>query len=249
MRTEVSYFNKRSTSYRKEYDRETPEGYSFRVRREKVLALSPERCDVIDIASGPGVMIPGLLKKHCRITCVDAAPEMIARTKEEYADTLNVEAIVADAYALPFPDARFDTALSMGLIEYLEDQGTFLDEAARILKPGGIFIVTFPNYTSPWRAFNRFALYLKSFVRPARAIDEDNVTHREYHRNEAIALLAKHGLETRKVVYYNFKLIPYPLDRWLPRLTVLQSTLCEYLAHTPLRFFGTGFIVEALRRA
>ena len=51
MRPEVTYFNEISKSYRAEYDRETPEGYSFRVRRKKVLDMVEGGTAVIDIAS------------------------------------------------------------------------------------------------------------------------------------------------------------------------------------------------------
>ena len=239
-RKEVAYFDKKSTEYRAEYDRETPEGYSFRIRREKVLALVPEGASVLDIASGPGVMVKGLRAKHCNVTLLDAAPAMIARAKEEFPD---VRAVVGDAYKLLFSDGEFDVALAMGLIEYLEHEDAFLNEAKRILKPGGSLIITFPNYWSPWRVFNRLALALLSLF--GHRSDKNNVTHREYSLVQARALLAEHGFKPDYVVYYNFKLVPYPFDVWLPRLTVMQSRILEVLDRTPLAFLGTGFIVRA----
>lgn len=247
LRPEVSYFNDKSVAYRAEYDRETPEGYSFRVRREKVLALTKENSSVLDIASGPGVMIDGLRKKGCHVTCVDAAPEMIARTKEEYPDA---EAVVGDAYGLPFESARFDTALAMGLIEYLEDEKKFLHEASRVLKKDGVLIITFPNYTSPWRAFNRMMLGIVRLVRRMLGREKRGpVTHREYTLCGARALLRANGFEPQEARYYNFKLMPYPLDVKLPRLTVVLSRFFEPLDRTPLRFFGTGFIVKAVKKS
>src|SRR5581483_4694519 len=104
MRKEVTYFNNKSKAYREEYDRVTPEGYSFRVRREKVLELTPAAkpgATAADIASGPGVMIPGLRAKGYKVTCLDAAPEMIERIKDEYPNLPDVTAMVGDAYELP----------------------------------------------------------------------------------------------------------------------------------------------------
>ena len=91
------------------------------------------------------------------MTCADAAPEMIARARDEYGIIPDVTAVVGDAYALPFLDKQFDIALAMGLIEYLEDEHSFLRETARVLKDRGELIITFPNYASPWRALNRFS--------------------------------------------------------------------------------------------
>lgn len=243
LRPEVAYFNDKSVEYRKEYDRTTAEGYSFRVRREKVLDMVPPRTRVVDIACGPGVMIAGLRSKHCEITCTDAAPEMIERIKDEYVDLKDVTAVVGDAYKLPFADDQFDVALAMGLIEYLADEDQFLKEVDRILKSGGTFIITFPNYTSPWRAFNRFALWAKRLL--GKRSSGSGVTHREYHARRAAELLNKHGFTTLETQYYNFKLIPYPLDRWLPRFTLAQSRLFERLDRTFLGFIGTGFIIKA----
>jgi len=246
LRPEVKYFNDKSVEYRKEYDRVTAEGYSFRVRREKVLAMVPPHTKVVDIASGPGVMIPGLREKHCDITVTDAAPEMIARTKEEYGEAPDVKAVVGDAYALPFESGVYDVAIAMGLIEYLDDEAKYLNETNRILKPGGMAIITFPNRPAPFRAIGRLVLAI------ARALGKKptpgNVTHREYTAKGASDLMAQHGFKTEEVVYYNFKVIPFPLDMWLPRLTVAQSRLFEHLDRGPFKWFGTGFILKATKQ-
>ncbi len=245
LRPEVEFFNDTSISYRKEYDLRTPEGYSFRVRREKVLRMVPERSKVLDIACGPGIMISGLRAKQCEITCTDAAPEMIARIKEEYGEPSDLTAVVGNAYELPFDSNSYDVATAMGLIEYLENETVFLQEANRVLKPGGMFIITFPNYYSPWRAINRLFVGLKHAFNKKSS---GKVTHREYTASRARELLRNHGFDVADVLYYNFKLIPYPLDRMLSRLTVVQSRIFEMLDRTPLKWLGTAFIVKATKR-
>lgn len=247
MRTEVSYFNKTSTEYAAEYGRETPEGYSFRVRREKVLNLLPDGNGkkILDLASGPGVMIKGLRAKGYAVTCVDAAPDMIELAKKEAGNDPDVTCEVGDAYHLRFDNASFDVVTAMGLIEYLDDEERYLRETARVLKPGGVFLITVPNVLSPWRAWNRVLRGIRSLARPSK---ETGLLHREYTRSGFNALLEQNGFSVRSTLYYNFKLIPYPLDRVLPRLTVSQSTLFEKLDQTPLRFLGTGFIIGASKR-
>jgi 2-polyprenyl-3-methyl-5-hydroxy-6-metoxy-1,4-benzoquinol methylase len=49
---------------------------------------------------------------------------------------------------LPFEDASFDAAVSLEVIEHVEDQLGFLKEIARIVKPGGLVIVSTPNVLS-----------------------------------------------------------------------------------------------------
>jgi len=75
----------------------------------------------------------------------------------EYADRLDIVGVDANyasdrvkpgsVTALPFPDASFDRALCLDVLEHLsyEDQPRALAELARVLKPGGILLVSVPN--------------------------------------------------------------------------------------------------------
>ena len=247
MRTEVTFFNDTSSSYLAEYERETPEGYSFRVRREKVFELLPSGANkhLLDLASGPGIMIKGLRERGYRVMCVDAAPEMIELAKKIAPGDVDVACEVGDAYSLRFADASFEVVTAMGLIEYLDDEHRYLAETNRIVAPEGIAIITVPNVWSPWRIWNRFLRMLIKIIKPHK---QTKLLHREYTRTRMRDLLVQHGFEIEMVYYYNFKIIPYPFDRIFPRATVRFSALCEKLDNTPLRFLGTGFIVKAKKK-
>jgi 2-polyprenyl-3-methyl-5-hydroxy-6-metoxy-1,4-benzoquinol methylase len=49
---------------------------------------------------------------------------------------------------LPFEDGSLDAAVSLEVIEHVEDQLGFLKEVARIVKPGGLVVVSTPNVLS-----------------------------------------------------------------------------------------------------
>lgn len=49
---------------------------------------------------------------------------------------------------LPFADASLDAAVSLEVIEHVEDQLGFLKEIARVVKPGGLVVVSTPNVLS-----------------------------------------------------------------------------------------------------
>lgn len=252
MRKAVTHFDKTSVAYLSEYKRQTAEGYSFRVRREKALAAIPKArsgAKALDVGCGPGIMIEGLRAKGYHVTCVDAAPAMIELAKKEYGELLGVEFVVGDVYSLPFPDTSFDIVIGMGLVEYLTEQNTAIADLARVMKKDGMLLVTFPNKWSPWRMFNRLVLVLLKPLRRRRKKDPESLIHREYTQKRVRDLFKQHNLQITAVHYYNFKLILYPFDVLAPRLTVWQSRLFERLDQTFLKWIGTGFTVVARRKA
>lgn len=256
MKKEVEFFDKTSEKYLAEYEKNTPEGYSFRVRREKVLALAPETKNekkALDIGCGPGVMVDELLEKGYRINCVDASPEMINLTNKKYGSDDRIEASVGNVYKLDFPDNCFDLVTAMGLLEYLDDQEKAMKEINRVTKKDGIIIITFPNKTSPWRTFNRATLFvLAPLLKTYKSVFKKPpypIRHREYSAKKTADFLKKFGLETEKIVFYNFKFVPHPFDKIFPRFTVWQSKIFEKLDGTFFKFVGTGFILKARRQS
>lgn len=254
MGKEIDFFDKTSASYLAEYEKETSEGYSFRIRREKVLSLIPkarEKGKALDIGCGPGIMVGGLLDKNYVVNCIDAAPEMVNLTQEKYKENQMVAAEIGKVDNLNFPDSTFDLIISMGLLEYLgnDEQEKTIKEIKRVAKKEAVIILTFPNKTSPCRIFNRAASFLvKPISKTLRAIAKkpsQSLTHREYNSKKTMELLEKNGLKVSDIIYYNFKLIPYPFDKCFPKLAICQSKLFENLDKTFLKFLGTGFIIKA----
>ena len=56
----------------------------------------------------------------------------------------HVQQIAPDG-RLPFPDARFDAVTSNMVFEHIADFERPVSEIARVLKPGGLFVVLFPS--------------------------------------------------------------------------------------------------------
>lgn len=53
-------------------------------------------------------------------------------------------AVVADATALPYPDASFDRIIAAEVLEHIVDDERAIAELARVLRPGGTIAVTVP---------------------------------------------------------------------------------------------------------
>lgn len=74
---------------------------------------------------------------------VDIASNAIAAMAKEY-DMPDVMFEVGDIYRLKYPTETFDYAVMGEVIEHLEYPGDAIDEAVRILKPGGVLAISTP---------------------------------------------------------------------------------------------------------
>ncbi|HEX2174108.1 MAG TPA: class I SAM-dependent methyltransferase, partial [Dehalococcoidia bacterium] len=106
----------------------------------------------IDLADrlGPGVEVVG----------VDTAEEALNVAREAAGDRPNVRFEVADASALPFPDATFALVTCNLGLHLFEDQSTALRECRRVLAPGGQTVFTIPlagTLDEFWRHFEGVA--------------------------------------------------------------------------------------------
>ena len=98
--------------------------------------------DVLDIASGDGVLAE-LLAPHARhYVCVDASERVVAAARERLKPHRNVRVLIGDMHKLDLPDASFDLALLMQALTYSERPVAAVAEAARLLRPGGRLVVT-----------------------------------------------------------------------------------------------------------
>lgn len=118
---------------------------------EIIAALQPSKAaKVLDIATGTGE--PGLsiasIYPNSKVIGTDLAEGMlaIAEARARASHLTNYSTQVADASALPFPDASFDAiSCRMGFMFFPEMQ-LAAKEIARVLRPGGRFS------TSVWAA-------------------------------------------------------------------------------------------------
>ncbi len=101
-----------------------------------------ESGDVLDIASGDGVLAELLSDRATSVTCVDSSSRVVAAASLRLKPHPNVKVLEGDMHALPLPDASFDLALLMHALTYAEKPALALAEAARVLRPGGRVLAT-----------------------------------------------------------------------------------------------------------
>lgn len=93
--------------------------------------------DVLDVASGDGVLAELLAGRARSIVCVDASERVVSAARERLKAFRNVEVRVGDMHALDVADARFDLVLLMHALTYSERPAVAVAEAARVLRRGG----------------------------------------------------------------------------------------------------------------
>jgi ArsR family transcriptional regulator len=96
-----------------------------------------ETGDVLDIASGDGVLAELLAPHAHSIVCVDSSERVVTAARERLKSFGNVEVIEGDMQALDLGKRRFDLVLMMHALTYSGHPARAVAEAARVLKPGG----------------------------------------------------------------------------------------------------------------
>ena len=212
------YFDTRAPSYDAAYDTPGADGYALRSRLETVLSLAGDGPgEALDAGMGPGRLVAELEDRGWTVSGVDASSEMVAaaRGKVPGASERLVQATIE---SLPFPDATFDAVFATGVLEYAEVEAAIL-ELARVLRPGGLAVVSYPNprvlygiwKTRVWypavRVTKRVARRPMVFPRGSRTLDPK--AFRE--------LLTASGLAGERVEYTSYLVLPTPLDLALPK--------------------------------
>jgi phosphatidylethanolamine/phosphatidyl-N-methylethanolamine N-methyltransferase len=116
----------------------------FASSRRRVSALaSLAGGEVLEIGVGTGLSLPDY-DPDMVVTGIDASEEMIAKAREkarlEARATIRSLSVM-DALALKLEDARFDTVVAQFLVTLVPNPEAMLDEAWRVLKPGGALLL------------------------------------------------------------------------------------------------------------
>jgi len=107
-------------------------------------AVAPDTSAVImDVACGPGLVTAALAPRAREVVALDVTPEMLRQASQRCAaaGVGNVTFREGSATALPFADASFDAVVTRLSLHHFPDPAPALSEMARVLRPGGRFVV------------------------------------------------------------------------------------------------------------
>ena len=232
--------------------------WKFLAQQRRVCTMLDGRVGrVLDIGCGPGLMTEALVERGGEVWGVDFLEPALAWARAEaekasWGDRAHY--VAGDAQALPFAAATFDTVIAMGVLEYLSDAYRFVAEVRRVLRPGGLLVISVPSRIAPYHLAQSF---LDRFVGPPYRLIRRLVTgsvrrgHIPDHPRHPLApwrldrILTRARFRKQASAFTHFCV--YPLDRFFPDLSRRIDRRCTALEESPLLgWLGTQYIVAAV---
>ncbi len=139
---------------------------------------------VLDIGCGTGSLLHEIRQRHtvAELFGIDISAPMLDLARDKLGSAITL--INADCRQLPFPDNYFDVVVSSSVLHYLEQQQEEILEISRVVRPGGVIVITdwCKNYLS-MRALDRWLVL------------SGKVNGKMLYEQELKGLLALAGLE------------------------------------------------------
>ncbi len=117
--------------------------FNEHVARYRFAARFGSHARVLDAGCGTGYGARELTKA-ASVVGVDISAEAVAHARREFGGP-HVHFLRAACEALPVADASFDLVLAFEVIEHLAQWQQLMTESKRVLRPGGVFLVSTPN--------------------------------------------------------------------------------------------------------
>ncbi len=106
---------------------------------------------LLDAGCGTGWFSKWACDRNADVTSMDLGAGLLGKVAEK----CNSERVIGSILEIPFDENTFDIVVSSEVIEHTPDPGKAIHELFRVLKPGGILILSVPNrfwYFSIWIA-------------------------------------------------------------------------------------------------
>lgn len=163
---------------------------------ERAAVQSGER--VLDLACGTGELERRLVASVPEVGGVgmDVAPRMIEQARTKRRDNSAFSFLQGDVHDLPFDDASFDVVVSASSFHYFTRPMVVLKEAARVLRPGGRFVLL------DWCRDYWTCRLMDALLRRV-----DPAHYRCYSLGETTSLLGAAGFHVHSTFRYRFDVV------------------------------------------
>lgn len=142
--------------------------------------------EVLDLGCGTGVVLRDLAS-WARPTGLDMSDLALGFCRRRSLSRL----IRGDGAKLPLQDGQFNAVVGLDIFEHIEDHRAAFADAYRVLRPGGILVLSVPAFRSLWGPHDIALMH-----------------HRRYRVSEIRHLLEDAGFTVRRASYSVFFLFP-----------------------------------------
>ncbi len=166
---------------------------------------------ILDIGCANGAILKPLLNQH-EIHGVDISEELL-----KIANASGIKAVRHDVEAgpLPYPDKSFDAVFCGETIEHQVDTDWLMSELNRVLKPGGLLVLTYPNI----RTALSLAMMLFFDLPPMYAARYRAAHYRDFTLKTIKIVLKNHQFRLDKALGTAF---------WLPKIGEFGASLATF---------------------
>ena len=159
----------------------------FRIRANviKKLINQYKPKNVLEVGCGTGIFLDHFHESFERAVGIDNCKPML-EFAEKHHKRNNIRYIFSIDNHLPFKDNQFDMVLSMGVIEYVENQKKHIEECMRVIRKGGVLFLTTPtkSMTGIYGAVRKIGLAAERYWTISRYLSFDEL-HTLVRKNRA----------------------------------------------------------------
>lgn len=240
----AQFAGERAERYDRYFDASSAHGHVLRARMGAVLRLLGDaRGNILDAGMGPGRLCAELRRRGWVVSGVDSSPEMVDLARRRLPGSRE-RLLVARIEELPFESGSFDAVLATGVLEYAEMTAA-LNELARIVRPGGLVIVSYPNPDAIYSILKTRTYY--PLVRSIKGLLRrgDRTSPRGHIRVDPLEVerrLRAAGLAPTAREPAGYQIVPAPLDSVMPGLAGLAGRAFERRAPQGWRALATQIV-------
>jgi len=187
----------------------------------------PSGFRILEVGCGTGIVLGELASIYGRdcVTGLELYPDAAAFARSR--SGCNV--LVADIFSPPAELGEFDVVCIFDVLEHLPDEQKTLAALARLLKPGGILIVTVPAHAALWSYFDVAARHC-----------------RRYERSSLSRALQDAGFAVKQLS--EFMMALYPIMWLLPRINGRKKMTPEEVAAKAASEFKVVPVMNSILR-
>jgi SAM-dependent methyltransferase len=171
----------------------------------------PAHARILDAGCGSGRNMVELAR-HGRVTGVE-----LSEASVELARARDMGEVVAGSVLdMPFDDGSFDLAVSLDVVEHLDDDLAALRELRRIVRPGGALLVTVPAYQWLWSGHDVINHHRRRYTRRSLQRAAEGAGWQQVRTTYFNSLLLPVAILLRILDRINKKPTESSLDLWVP---------------------------------